>query len=164
MMGVFDPAPPLVEGEVGDSPAETEGEDTLFESSSPYHSDFGRAAAAVDAMQDSGVVDTAAELSKIDDARQKLAADETRIAQERRDLVKLKQEVERLLSKKDGIAEEKVLYTAKLLDGMKPEETAKLFGELENKMILKILPENEATERIQTDGATAAQKSCGNHH
>ncbi|HUU46228.1 MAG TPA: hypothetical protein VM118_10900, partial [Acidobacteriota bacterium] len=105
-----------------------------------YHSDFGRAAAEVAASQDSGAVDTIAELSQLDQRFRELSVEEKRIGEERRELTRLKQEVENLLVRQEAIADEKVLYMAKLLDGMKPDEMTGLVVELDNKMILRVLP------------------------
>jgi flagellar motility protein MotE (MotC chaperone) len=137
MMGVFDQKPPEVAEK---SAAEPVAEEAAYPEAHGFQTDFGRAAAEADVVLDSGVIDTFAELSLLDQRRQDLQAEEARISEERRELLSLRQEVEHLLSRQDAIADEKVLYMAKLLDGMKPDEMAGLVSELDNKMILMILP------------------------
>ena len=138
MMGVFDPKPPATaevpaDGKPAADSTKADGE------TQQYVSDFGRAAAAVEAAQQSGV-DTLAVISELDQRRKEIAAEESKLRIERQELATLKSQVEQLLSQKKAIAGEKVLYMAKLLDGMKQEELAGLMAKLDDKTILAVLP------------------------
>lgn len=137
MMGVFDPPPPETAEESADAAAV---EDTLPTAPGVWHTEFGRAAAVASAVQDSGAIDTAHELSILDRRQREIAADEAHLDKERRELNRLKQEVEVLLANQNAVANEKVIYMAKLLDAMKPDEITGLISELDDKTILKVLP------------------------
>jgi len=134
-MGVFDPAPP--------PPAE-EAKAGSNESASPdsqqYYSPYGEAAAAVEAASASEAVDTIAELSLLDKRQREIAAEERDIATKKRELEALKNEVDQYLQKKQKIADEKVTYIAKLIDGMKAEEMTGLVTNLDNATIMAVLP------------------------
>lgn len=137
MMGVFDPPPPETAEESADAATV---EDTLPTPPGVWHTEFGRAAAVASAVQDSGAIDTVQELSILDRRQREIAADEAHLDKERQELTRLKQEVEVLLANKNAVATEKVIYMAKLLDAMKPEEITGLITELDDKTILKVLP------------------------
>lgn len=137
MMGVFDPPPAETAEESADAATV---EDTLPTPPGVWHTEFGRAAAVASAVQDSGVIDTVQELSILDRRQREIAADEAHLDKERQELTRLKQEVEVLLANKNAVATEKVIYMAKLLDAMKPEEITGLITELDDKTILKVLP------------------------
>jgi flagellar motility protein MotE (MotC chaperone) len=137
MMGVFSPKPPVN----AEAPAETTpAADSAETQTRQFVSDFGRAAAAVEAAQQRGGVDTIAALSELDQRHKEIVAEEARLQIERQELAALKGQVEQLLSQKKAIAGEKVLYLAKLLDGMKQDELAGLMGKLDDKTILAVLP------------------------
>jgi len=136
MMGVFNPKPPARADAPG--PAAPAADSTQTQAQQ-FVSDFGRAAAAVEASQTSGV-DTMAQLSELDQRHKEIAAEEASLRVERQELTALKSQVEQLLSQKKAIAGEKVLYLAKLLDGMKQEELASLMAKLDDKTILVVLP------------------------
>jgi len=133
-MGVFDPAPPPVEEAKAGPEQSAPGE------SQQYYSPYGEAAAAVEAATVSQSVDTIAELSMLDRRQRELDAEERDIAAKKRELEALKNEVEQFLQQKKGIADEKVTYIAKLIDGMKPEEMTGLITNLDNTTIMAVLP------------------------
>jgi len=134
-MGVFDAAPPAPAEEATASPEEQAAPD-----SQQYYSPYGEAAAAVEAASTSEAVDTIAELSMLDKRQREIAAEERDIATKRRELEAMKNEVEQYLQQKKGIADEKVTYIAKLIDGMKAEEMAGLVTNLDNATIMAVLP------------------------
>ncbi|MEW5701273.1 MAG: hypothetical protein AB1792_03490 [Candidatus Zixiibacteriota bacterium] len=140
-MGVFDAKPPATE-QPGASA--TPGHDTLAggpTQPSTYFSPFGRAAASLEAVgRDTTAIDTDAALAELDQARRQLQIESARVQAEKQELHRLKAEVEQLLAKQNGIANEKVLYMAKLLDGMKPDELTPLMAKLDNGTILSVLP------------------------
>lgn len=134
-MGVFDAAPPPPAEEAQAAPNESMSPD-----SQQYYSPYGEAAAAVEAAATSETVDTIAELSLLDKRQREIAAEERDIANQRRELEVLKNEVEQYLQQKKGIADEKVTYIAKLIDGMKTEEMTGLVTNLDNATIMAVLP------------------------
>jgi len=136
MMGVFDPKPTATAE--GPGPA-VPAADSAQPDAQKFVSDFGRAAAAVEASQTGGV-DTIGALSELDRRHKEIAAEEADLLAQRQELATLKSQVEQLLSQKKAIAGEKVLYLAKLLDGMKQEELAPLMAKLDDKTILAVLP------------------------
>ena len=138
MMGVFDPKPPATAAVPAEAKSAADSTKTDGQSQE-YVSEFGRAAAAVEAAQMSGV-DTMAQLSELDQRHKEIAAEEASLRLERQELTALKSQIEQLLSQKKAIAGEKVLYLAKLLDGMKQEELAGLMAKLDDKTILAVLP------------------------
>ena len=134
-MGVFDPAPPPPPEEATAStekPAETAPQQ--------FYSPYGEAAAAVEAATKSNAVDTIAEFSLLDKRKRELETEELEIAAKRRELETLKAEVEQFLQAKKGVADEKVTYIAKLIDGMKAEEMTGMITNLDNATILAVLP------------------------
>lgn len=138
MMGVFDKKPaPTAEAPESGQPA-TDSTKTGAEHQE-FVSDFGRAAAGLEAAQKSGV-DTLAVLSELDRRHKEIAAEEAQLQAEKQELAALKSQVEQLLSQKKAIAGEKVLYLAKLLDGMKQDELSGLMAKLDDKTILAVLP------------------------
>ncbi len=136
-MGVFDAAPPP-SPEEATTKAET-AQDAPGDSQQ-YYSPYGEAAAAVEAATASQAIDTIGELSKLDKRQRELQAEEMQIAGKRRELEALKNEVEQFLALKQGVADEKVTYIAKLIDGMKPEEMSGLITNLDNGTIMAVLP------------------------
>jgi len=137
-MGVFDAKPPASVKPAASAPPTG---DTVPAMPAPYYSEFGRAAAGMEeAARDTSRVDTAAVLADLDRRRQELAVEAASVQAEKRELQRLKSEVERLLARQSGVANEKVLYMAKLLDGMKPEELTPLMTKLDNSTILAVLP------------------------
>ena len=134
-MGVFDDAPPPPAEE-----AKTEPEQAAPGDSQQYYSPYGEAAAAVEAATASQMVDTIAELSLLDRRQRELAAEERDVAAKKRELEALKNEGEQYLQAKKGIADEKVTYIARLIDGMKPDEMTGLINNLDNSTIMAVLP------------------------
>lgn len=145
MMGVFNQKPPVDAQKIaGDTektvPAgETGKADSTASPVTQYVSEYGRAAAAVEAAQKGGV-DTIAAISDLEQRRKEIAVEESKLQTEQQELATLKGQVEELLSQKKAIAGEKVLYMAKLLDGMKQEELAGLMAKLDDRTILAVLP------------------------
>jgi flagellar motility protein MotE (MotC chaperone) len=135
-MGVFDSAPPPVPLEE----AKAETEQSAPSDSQHYFSPYGAAAAAVEAATASPTVDTIAQLSLLDKRQRELAAEEMDIANKKRELEALKNEVEQFLQAKKGIADEKVTYIAKLIDGMKAEEMSGMITNMDNATIMAVLP------------------------
>jgi flagellar motility protein MotE (MotC chaperone) len=136
-MGVFDSAPePTAEKTSKEAGTETADQAPAGD----YASDYGEAAAAVEAAQTGGSVDTIAELSLLERRQREIAAEEKAIAAQKEELESLRAEVEKLLGKKAKVAEEKVIYIAKLIDGMKAEEMSGLITNLDNATILAVLP------------------------
>ncbi|MBI5867653.1 MAG: hypothetical protein HZB43_05090 [candidate division Zixibacteria bacterium] len=138
MMGVFNKKPaPTAEVPAGENPA---ADSTKPEAQAQqFVSDFGRAAAGLEAAQKNGI-DTISALSELDQRHKEIAAEEARLQAEMQELTALKAQVEQLLSQKKAIAGEKVLYLAKLLDGMKQDELGGLMAKLDDKTILAVLP------------------------
>ena len=134
-MGVFDPAPPPPPEETAAAP-----EKSTEPGAQQFYSPYGEAAAAVEAATTSSAVDTIAEISLLDKRKRELDAEEMEIAAKRRELEALKNEVEQFLQAKKGIADEKVTYIAKLIDGMKAEEMTGMITNLDNATILAVLP------------------------
>jgi flagellar motility protein MotE (MotC chaperone) len=136
-MGVFDPAPePTAEQAASGSENADEGQAPADD----YVSDYGQAAAAVEAARSSNSVDTIAELSLLERRQREIAAEEKAIASQKKELEELRAEVEKLLGKKAKVADEKVTYIAKLIDGMKADEMSGLITNLDNATILAVLP------------------------
>jgi flagellar motility protein MotE (MotC chaperone) len=135
-MGVFDPAPPP---EVADTAAAENGA-TDDQMPGNYVSPYGQAAAAVEEAQRTNAVDTLAELSLLDARRKELDAEERKITKERKELEDLRAQIETLMNKKEAVAEEKLVYIAKLIDGMKPDEMSGLISNLDNPTIMSVLP------------------------
>jgi len=134
-MGVFDPAPPPPPEEPAAAP-----EKSKEAAAQEFYSPYGEAAAAVEAATTTNVVDTIAEISLLDKRKRELDAEEIEIAAKRRELEALRNEVEQSLQAKKGIADEKVTYIAKLIDGMKAEEMTGMITNLDNATILAVLP------------------------
>lgn len=134
-MGVFDPAPPPPPEEAKAAP-----DSTAVSNSKQFYSPYGEAAVAVEEATKSEAVDTIAELSLLDKRQRELATEERDIDSKKRELEALKNEVEQYLQQKKGIADEKVTYIAKLIDGMKAEEMTGLIANLDNATIMAVLP------------------------
>lgn len=137
MMGVFSPKPPAKPEAAATG---TPTADSAQGQTKQFVSDFGRAAAAVEASQQKGGIDTLGALSELDQRHKEIAAEEAKLDADRKELAALKAEVEQFLAQKKAIAGEKVLYLAKLLDGMKQEELGGLMVKLDDKTILAVLP------------------------
>jgi len=136
MMGVFDPAPPQTAESQDESAVDSTG--TLGNGN--YASAYGKAAAAVEAAQQANAIDTVAELAQLDKRKRELDAKEQDIAKQKQELEKLRAQIQTLMDKKEAVAEEKLAYVAKLLDGMKPDEMSGLISNLDNPTIMAVLP------------------------
>lgn len=138
MMGVFDSKP--------DAPAETAVEEhhadstAAHEGSGEFASPYGEAAAAIDAAEEANAVDTIAAISVLERRQRELAAEEKIIERKKQELEDLRAEVEALINKKQTIDDEKTIYIARLIDGMKPDEMTGLMANLDNATILAVMP------------------------
>jgi len=85
--------------------------------------------------------DTLLELTRLEAEKRRIETERLAISLERQQLETTRREVEGLLATKKEVQAERIAYLAKLFDGMKQNEVSELMAQLDDRIIVAVLPQ-----------------------